>query len=168
MRKVEKILGQIEYIACMLAFYTMVFACCLQVVNRNILHLPIPWTEELARYGMIWMALLGSQIGLRMGKQMSVDFFVAKMGKSVQKVINVAGDAICCIFAGATAYFASTLIGTQMQSNQLSASLKVPMELVYMVLPISFFVMSAFSLVKLVEDGMADNSDKMGEKKEEG
>ncbi|MEM1145907.1 MAG: TRAP transporter small permease subunit [Pseudomonadota bacterium] len=40
----------------------MVFAVALQVVSRYVFHMPPSWTEELARYAMIWAGYLGATV----------------------------------------------------------------------------------------------------------
>ena len=70
MKKVLKVLAGIESVVCTAAFIIMLTFCFFQVLNRNIFKIPLGWTEELSRFSMVWMALLGSELGLRKGKQM--------------------------------------------------------------------------------------------------
>ena len=44
-------------------FAVMVLASFAQVLNRNIFHLGISWFEELARYCMVYMALIAAEAG---------------------------------------------------------------------------------------------------------
>ena len=48
-------------------FVVMVLASFAQVLNRNLFHLGISWFEELARYCMVYMALIAAEAGLRDG-----------------------------------------------------------------------------------------------------
>ncbi len=51
--------------ALIVALFTLMTAVSVfQVVNRNIFHYPIGWTEEVARYCQVWLALLGTGVGL--------------------------------------------------------------------------------------------------------
>jgi len=36
-----------------------------QILGRYVLSVPWPWTEELARYALIWVSFLGAWIGMR-------------------------------------------------------------------------------------------------------
>ena len=146
MMRVLRILEKIERILCILMFSMMVGATFLQVLNRNVLHLSLSWTEELARYTMIWMALLGTQAGLREGKQVSVEFLVKKFPSLVRRVIFFLGDLICCGFAGITAWYSIDLLKAQIQLHQVSPALKLPMVYVYGILTISFAVMTVIML----------------------
>src|SRR6218665_1909229 len=71
----------------------MFVAILTQVIVRFLLtHLGIitsvPWTEELARYVLIWIVLLGSAIGCRKGQLIALKYFInvlpARLGKSMQ------------------------------------------------------------------------------------
>ena len=152
MKKFLKALQTIEIVACVLAFSTMIFACALQVFNRNITQLAIKWTEELARYSMVWMAMLGSSIGLRFGKQMSVEFFYTKFPRGVQRVFRVLGDLICGVFCGIVGYYAILTVQQQFINKQLSTALVLPMGAVYLIIPISMFVMMVYEFWALYRD----------------
>ncbi len=43
----------------------MLFAVCIQVVARYAFQSPPAWTEELARYAMVWCGLLGATASLK-------------------------------------------------------------------------------------------------------
>jgi TRAP-type C4-dicarboxylate transport system permease small subunit len=45
----------------------MVFAIALQVVARYVFDSPPPWTEEVARYAMVWVGLLGATVSFKAG-----------------------------------------------------------------------------------------------------
>ena len=51
------------------------------------------WTEELARFSMVWMVLIGAAAAFYNGDQMSIDFVVMKLpprGKAFCRVLSVA------------------------------------------------------------------------------
>lgn len=161
MRKIFNLLESIEGWVCILSFMVMVFAAFLQVLNRNIFHFPIAWTEELARYSMVWMALLGTQIALREGKQMSVEFFTNLFNKSIQKLFYIIGDLLCFAFAGITFWFSIDLLKMQLDARQFSVAMKIPMTFMYSILTISFFVMAVsrlYSAISYVRYGLEAKS----------
>ena len=75
MKSAKKMLDYVtkfEYAVMVVAFVIMVAAYFISVVNRNFIKASMPWTEELALYSMTFMALLGTEVGLRDGTQVSV------------------------------------------------------------------------------------------------
>ena len=56
---------------CVFTALTVVVA--LQVVNRLFLHLPLIWSEELARFLFFWVALLGAAVSVRKRRHFVLD-----------------------------------------------------------------------------------------------
>lgn len=67
------------------AFVAMVAAYFVAVVNRNFIKASMPWTEEVAMYSMIYMALLGTEVGLRDGTQVAVTAIIEKLHRTTKK-----------------------------------------------------------------------------------
>jgi TRAP-type C4-dicarboxylate transport system permease small subunit len=50
-----------------------------QVFTRLVIKNPSKWTEELAVFMLIWVALLGSAVALGRGAHLGIDYFVGKL-----------------------------------------------------------------------------------------
>ena len=157
MKLLAKIMELIESSVCVTAVIIMTFACGLQVVNRNFVHLPLQWTEELARYSMVWLALLGASIGLRQGKQMCMTFVYDKCAANVRRIFRIVGDVVCAVFCGTVGYFSLFTIQRQIEVNQVTSALKIPMGIVYIVIPFSMFVMMIYEIYQLALDVTGKN-----------
>ena len=131
-------------------FAVMVLASVFQVINRNLLHIPIGWSEELARYCMVWMALLGTQIGLRQGTQMSIEVFVKRLKGNAYVAVSLLSDTLVCVFSFVVFGYSLDLITMQLKSGQLSAAMKVPMVLPYSAMTLCFLVTGITQLVKII------------------
>lgn len=68
-KKALSYITNVEYAIMVVTFVAMVIAYFISVVNRNFIKASMPWTEEVAMYSMIYMALLGTEVGLRDGTQ---------------------------------------------------------------------------------------------------
>ena len=89
LKKVVRGVTLAELWATALTFVIMVVCYFISVVNRNFIKGSMPWTEELALYCMVYMALIGTELGLRDGTQVSVTALTEKLkGTMVGKVIN--------------------------------------------------------------------------------
>lgn len=92
------------------AFVAMVAAYFVAVVNRNFIKASMPWTEEVAMDSMIYMALLGTEVGLRDGTQVAVTAIIEKLHRTTKKVIPILKDSakssamILFIIAASTAF----------------------------------------------------------------
>lgn len=88
-------LQKVENYIIVVSFAFMVFCSFAQVVNRNFFQLPIAWFDEAATYCMIYMTLLGTEIGLRDGSQIAVTALVNKF-KGVSKLfIQIISNVLC-------------------------------------------------------------------------
>ncbi|MGY6694913.1 MAG: TRAP transporter small permease [Roseinatronobacter sp.] len=79
----DKLNAVILYVlACLLAVVSV--AVIAQVSVRFVLtaagiNLSAPWTEELARYGLIWMVFLGAGYGMRHSRMISMEFLIQSL-----------------------------------------------------------------------------------------
>lgn len=70
----------------------------LGVVARYALRWQIPWTEELARYLMIWAALLAVSAGIALREHIGFIMILRKLPRVLQKSLLVAFDVISFVF----------------------------------------------------------------------
>ena len=128
MKGIKKLLSyvtKVEYAIMIIAFIAMVAAYFVAVINRNFIKASMPWTEEVAMYSMIYMALLGTEVGLRDGTQVAVTAVMLKAG---------------------TALFLK-----QIQTGQTTPVLKIPMSAMYFSLVLTFGLILLIQTVILVE-----------------
>ena len=81
LKKVVRGVTLAELWATALTFVIMVVCYFISVVNRNFIKGSMPWTEELALYCMVYMALIGTELGLRDGTQVSVTALTEKLDR---------------------------------------------------------------------------------------
>lgn len=74
---VNKIL---EYILAALVV-VMVFGCLWQIITRFILNNPSSWTEELVRYTLIWLTMLGVPYAYGKEQHIALTFITDKFTK---------------------------------------------------------------------------------------
>ena len=99
MKKVLGTLTKVEQVIMVATFVIMVVSSFAQVVNRNIFKLPIAWFDEASTYCMIYMALIGTKIGLRDGTQIAVTAVVDKLHGAGKKIVQIASKIVVLIFS---------------------------------------------------------------------
>ncbi len=150
MKKALSWLQKAENLIIIITFTVMVLASFAQVINRNIFKFGIGWFEELAVYCMIWMTLLGTEMGLRDGTQASVTAVVDSLKGKVKQVVQLAAKLLVVIFTAMITQSAWGMVLKQIQTGQTSAALKVPMAIPYSALLVSFAIMTAVQGVTVV------------------
>ena len=66
------------------ALFILVIA---QILFRYVFKFSAPWTEEAARYLMIWMALLAAGIAFQTGQHFNIDFVTSRLRAKTRKKI---------------------------------------------------------------------------------
>lgn len=72
-------------VACMIILGAMAFVIFIQVFGRFFLPTPFCWTEELARYLMVWGAFIGASSMVKTWEHIYVDIFIEKFSPAFKK-----------------------------------------------------------------------------------
>ncbi|WP_417624300.1 TRAP transporter small permease [Paremcibacter congregatus] len=109
-----------------------------QVFARYILNDPSSVTEELARFVLIWTALLGASYAFRMRMHLGLNLFTQKLKGRHKSLAEFAALAAVAIFALVVMIIGGgRLMLLTADLNQLTAALGIPVAYVYSVLPLS-------------------------------
>lgn len=144
------------------AFIIMVAALFIQVVNRNITKLPLPWADEVAVYSMIYLVLLGTEAGLRDGTQIQITAIVDRFTGRVKLGIQIVAKLVLVAFAGAMAYASFGVVAAQAASGQTSPVLRLPMYVPFGAFLLAFtiiFLVQGYALIVLVKAFIANDPD---------
>lgn len=131
---IDKFLG--NFLAILMAVITL--DVLWGVFTRYVLGDQASWSEELARFLLIWIGVLGAAYASGQRMHLSIDLLGPKLEKHKQRRLQRFIDLIILVFAlmvlvvgGLRLLYITQVLG------QLSPSLRVPMAIVYSVLPIS-------------------------------
>lgn len=113
----------------------MVVAVFLQVLFRFFLDQPLAWTEELARYLLIWITFLGSAYAMAIKAHIGTEYIQKFLSPLMNKIVLGVAAVISIFFFVVMVQQGYILSARSM--TQTSPTLLVPMGYVYMVIPIS-------------------------------
>lgn len=116
----------------------MVLNVIWQVFTRFFTSSPSAFTNELARYLMIWLGILGAAYISGKQEHVAIDFFVKKLNNSLRRFI----DRFVLFSILSFAFFVMiiggfNLVYITLKLEQYSPSLQIPLALVYSIIPIS-------------------------------
>jgi TRAP-type C4-dicarboxylate transport system permease small subunit len=125
----------------------IVVTTMLQIVARFILMVSIPWTDELARYLMIWASFVGLGVAYRKRELICVAFFREKLPSHLLKVTLLVSDLLCSIFAIIIVIYGVKLCFQNVA--QVSPSMRISLGIIYGVIPLGclLFLLFAFESV---------------------
>jgi TRAP-type C4-dicarboxylate transport system permease small subunit len=118
-----------------------------QVFTRFVLADPSSFTDELARYLLIWIGLLGASYAAGMRMHLAIDLLPAKLTGRSRFYVGVLTEACVFLFALSVLVIGGThLVTLTLTLGQTSAALHVPLGYVYLVLPLSGLLMMFYSV----------------------
>ena len=143
-----------------LAVALLVFDVVWGVFTRYVMGEQAKWTEELARFLLVWVSLLGGALAFGTKGHLGVDYFVGKLHPEARKLMAVIAHGIVLFFAGAVfLYGGGRVVVDALAVEQMTPALGWKMGYVYLVLPISGIFMILFTLENLLETLAAPAAD---------
>ncbi len=91
-------LNKLVEVTCVVLLVLLVLDVWLGVLVRYVIPLPLTFTEELARYLMIWMALLAVSSGIAYREHIGVEFVFSRLPARTRRTLAVAFDLIAFTF----------------------------------------------------------------------
>jgi len=142
----DRLLLFISSFALMLLVVTVTW----QVFSRYVLNDPSNWTDELARYTMVWLGLFGASYLFGIKGHLAITLLDGALkGKAhvaLHLLINVISGAFVslALLKGGLALMGRT-------TQQLSPALQLPMSTVYSILPISAVIILIYIALNTVD-----------------
>lgn len=118
----------------------MVVIIFLQIISRILIQSSFPWTEELARFLMIWLTFLGAAFSFQYGAHIGITLITNKIPKKVAAVVQIIVCLLCVVLFSILIVQGYDLV--MRSTTQVSPALGVPMNYVYTIIPISGLLMT--------------------------
>jgi len=131
-------------------FTVSIFCITFEVFMRFVLNSPTSWSEELARFTMVWLALLGLGTGIRRKDHIRIDNIIDVFPKPIRALAAWVRYIVTFIFSLVLLVYGFRMAMINM--TQITPGLAIPMGYVYMAVPIGAFLM-LFYLLELVVEG---------------
>ena len=151
MEKIYITLNKVIETLLVVVFGLLVVDVVWQVVSRYVVGQSSSFTEEFARFSLIWLTVLGAAHinGSREG-HLSMDFLLSKLPadkkvkrqKIIQILMAIFALIIMVIGGGNLVYITLTL-------GQTSSALQLPLGVVYAIVPISGLIIIFFSIYNI-------------------
>jgi len=121
-------------IAAAVVFILMIALVTLQVVARYGFSSPPSWTEEAARYAMIWFALLGGTVAFRAKRDPVIVPFNPHWPRLVARFATFGRSLTALVFVGPLVWFGVDFVARY--SHRISDTIGVNMGLVVAIIPL--------------------------------
>jgi TRAP-type C4-dicarboxylate transport system permease small subunit len=157
MEKMRKLSGKISLLSEKTVYYTLVVmmivmtvTVIIQVFLRYVLSFSLSWSEEVARYLMIWIAFLGGSLALKKGLHIGVEFVLTRLSAETRRKVSIFSKSVILVF------LIYLIIGgvkiTWAVRDQSSPALIFSMAYAYLSAPVGGLFMALQTIHSIVED----------------
>ncbi|SHO64842.1 TRAP transporter small permease [Algoriphagus zhangzhouensis] len=129
----------------------MVINVSWQVGSRYILNDPSSFTDELARYMLIWVGMLGAAYVAGKDEHLAIDIVLTKMNPTNRIKTQMLIHVFVMLFALAAMVIGGVnLVYITFILGQNSAALQIPLAYVYVVIPFSGLLVIYYQISRIV------------------
>lgn len=123
-----------------------------QVFTRLVISQPSSFTEEAARYLMIWLGLLGAAYAAGKKSHLALDLITARLQGGRKRASEFFIHSIILLFALTVLVGGGgRLVGIQLSLGQQSAALQLKLGYVYLAVPVAGVFIVLYSVLTLVD-----------------
>ena len=118
-----------------------------QVLARYVLNTSFSFTEELARFLLIWLSIIGAAYLNAERAHLSMDFLFTRLSAENRRKASIFAELVIFFFALFVMVLGgANLVYTTLYLNQLSGTMQIPLGYVYAVFPACGLLIMSFSV----------------------
>jgi len=150
MKKIYQSLNRTIELLLVVIFSLLVLDVLWQVFGRYVLNQSFSFTEEFARFALIWLSILGAAYLSGSREHLSMDFLVRKLDP-VQKAKRMQViEILMFIFALVVMVVGGgNLVYTTLLLGQVSPAMNISLGFIYSIVPISGLLIMFYSLYNI-------------------
>lgn len=151
MKTLDKVVSKIEELIAVIGLSAMTIITLVAVFFRYVLQSPIIWSEEAARYLMVWSTMLGISIATRQKAHLGIDIFISMAPKKAQRLLEILSTLMMIVMFVFLVIISIVFIRSALRTNNVSPMLRIPFYIIYLALPIGFGLSAVRSVQDLVD-----------------
>ena len=152
--KVRKTIDRILEVLVVVVMAVLVLDVVWNVASRYLLNAPSSFSVELARYLLIWVGLLGGAYASGKKEHIAINLLPQKLQKrnpAKRKRLDIFINILIILFA----LFVFVIGGSRLmyiafKMTQVSATMQIPMGIVYLALPLSGLLIIFYSVHEII------------------
>lgn len=149
MRRVTMAINRALEVVAMVLLAILCAVTFLGVLDRYIIQSGIGWTEELARFLLIWISLLAATMGVYRSAHFRISFLVDLLPAPPRRAIALTMHVVDIGVLGVV--FVQGARVTEIMRIQTSPAMDLPMSWIYLSLPVAAGIMILFLIVQVVD-----------------
>lgn len=144
--QINESLGKACEIAITFILAWMTLVLVLHIVSRAIFDTGIPWTDEMARYTMIWLIFIGAALATKNKDQIRVTAIEEKF-PSLRRFLTISQQIITLAYLSVVIWASWRTL--KIVHTQISANMNIPMSYIYVSITVGAILMVIFTINQL-------------------
>ena len=136
----RKAINAIEVWVSVFAMLLLILVVSIQVFCRYVLQDSLAWTEELARYLVIWSVLFGCSFAMRTDSHLELS------------ILSNFSCIVCLAFSIIMVYAGMESVINIHWSEQLTPAMQLPAWIIWMAMPAGFGLMGIQAILRCVDE----------------
>lgn len=135
---------------CSFTLMLLVVTVTWQVFSRYVLNDPSSWTDELSRYSMVWLGLLGATYLFGTKGHLAITLLPSYLPAKANLVLQFLINLLTISFVSLAMLRGGSVLMSK-TTQQLSPALQLPMSTIYSILPISAVIILIYLVLNTVD-----------------
>ncbi|NVM26407.1 MAG: TRAP transporter small permease [Desulfobacterales bacterium] len=136
---------------------TIVAVVTIEVVLRYIFGLSLIFTEELARYLMVWIVFLGGALAVKDDSHIRINLLVNRLSPGLRQLVRVSAQGLTMIFLVLLTIEGLKILPRQL--DQMCITIDTSMFYFYLAIPVGSILMIVF-LMPRIRDAISRRPEK--------
>ncbi|MFJ7970263.1 TRAP transporter small permease [Psychrobacillus sp. NPDC096389] len=150
MGKVKNIMDKVLSAACAVLLSFMTLLATYQVISRYVFSSPSTMSEDLLSYSFVWVSLLGTALVFGQKDHMKLTIFSDRLKGINQFFLSIFTELLIMSIAIIVFLFGGTQV-VGVGAIQISPTLNISMEWIYIVLPISGVLIVVYNFINIIQ-----------------
>lgn len=134
-----------ERIAACVLLVTTLGLVVLQVVTRYVFDTPLTWTEELARFALVWLTFVAAGFVMARRLHIAVDLLASKLSRAGGVVLDTFALIVVVVVSGTVAWFGVGF--TENAAGRDAPASGLPMSVIYSAAVVGFGLIFIHALI---------------------
>jgi C4-dicarboxylate transporter DctQ subunit len=131
---------------------SLIFTSLLVFVLRYVFNYSLSWSEEVARYLIVWFVFIGSSIAVREKAHATMDALVTYLPDKGKKIFSIISNLVSIVFCVILIWSGSGIVSSVMESGSVTPATGMPMSIPYLALPMGAGLMLIRFMQLFVQD----------------
>lgn len=112
----------------------------------------LPWSEELARYLMIYLTYVGASVGVKRKSHIAITFLSGKLPRRMEGAVDLVGNLVCLAVCAIIFWYGLKLVDLTMA--QRTPAMQIPMGTAYFAVALGPALMAVHFLTNTVDSAL--------------